>query len=68
MARFHRISELNEAGERVIRVVQFTPEEEARADAWEARVIPTPAPTRLDLLEQRIEALERKPTQVGGPK
>ena len=67
MARFKRISELNKEGKRVIRVRQMSPEEEARADAWEARVIPTPAPTRLDLLEQRIEALERKPTQVGGP-
>jgi len=65
--RFHRISELNSKGERVIRVEPFTPEQEAKADAWENRVIPPPTPTKLELLEKRIEALERKPIQAGGP-
>ena len=41
MARFKRISELNKEGVRVIRVKQMSPEEEARADAWENRVPPT---------------------------
>ena len=69
MARFKKISELNKEGKRVIRVEQMTPEEEARADAWENRVIPPPVPTELELLTKRVEALEKKSPQAqGGPK
>jgi hypothetical protein len=60
MPRFHRNSVINDEGKRVIEVVQFTPEEEARADAIASRVpVPDP-PTSLELLTLRVEALERR--------
>jgi hypothetical protein len=57
MARFHRVLDPKT---NVITVRQFTPEEEARTDAIEARISEPPVPSRLDLLEQRLEALEGK--------
>ena len=58
MARFKRRLVKGE-----IQIIPFTQAEEAKADAWENRVIPPPPPTELELLTKRVAALEAR----GGP-